>query len=325
MEIRNGGFMAGLLKSLLYICLIALFSFALPRLIPGSPLFVSDSDLHVLNTVLPEETFNSFKEYYAPDKPVVEQLVIYIKNLIRFDLGNSFYYKMPVGEIIAGRIWWTLYLSFVSISISSLLGIPMGLNAARSGGKMGKYLLSFFMALQSLPVFVLAIVFQLFFCFKLHIFPSGGAYTLGMNASVIGFSVDIIKHSVLPLIILVLVELPPIFSLTYNVCARTKEEPYVEMAHYYNLSDSLIKFKYVLKNSLPEILSKMNIQFLYAISGILFVEVVFSYPGVGTLLKVAASSRDYPLLQGILLITGFYGVTINFIFEMIIKKVNPRF
>lgn len=318
-------FITRILKGLLYISLITLLSFALPRLIPGSPLFVSASDLHVLNTVLPEETFNSFKEYYAPEKPVAEQLAIYIKNLVRFDLGSSFYYKMPVAEIIAGRIGWTLLLSFVSISISALLGIPMGLNAARRGGRGGKYLLSCFMALQSLPVFVLAIVFQLLFCFKFHIFPSGGAYTLGMNANIIDLSVDVVKHSVLPVIILVLVELPPIFSLTYNVCARTKEEPYVEMARYFNLSDRLIKFKYVLKNSLPEILSKMNIQFLYAISGILFVEVVFSYPGIGTLLKVAASSRDYPLLQGILLITGFYGVVINLIFELIIKKVNPRF
>jgi len=317
--------MKRVLKSLLYVSLIALLSFALPRLIPGSPLFISDSDLHVLNSALPAETFNSFKEYYAPDKPVIEQLAIYIRNLIHFDLGSSFYYKMPVAEIIAGRIGWTLFLSFVSISISSLLGIPMGLNTARSGGKMGKYLLSFLMALQSIPVFVLAIVFQLLFCFEFHLFPSSGAYTLGINVNAVDFSIDIIKHSVLPIIILVLVELPPIFTLTYNVCSRTKEEPYVEMAHYYNISDSLIKFKYVLKNSLPEILSKMNIQFLYAISGILFVEVVFSYPGGGTLLKVAASSRDYPLLQGILLVTGFYGVTVNFIFEMIIKKVNPRF
>lgn len=325
MEIRYGGFMAGVLKSLLYVCLITLFSFALPRLIPGSPLFISYNDIHVLNTALPEETFNSFREYYAPDQPVAAQLAIYIKNLIHFDLGSSFYYKMPVSEIISGRIGWTLYLSFVSISISSLLGIPMGLKAAQSSGKAGKYLVSFFMALNSLPVFVLAIVFQLLFCFKFHLFPSSGAYTLGMSGNMLDFGIDIMRHSVLPIIILVIAEVPSIFALTYNVCSRTKEEPYVQMARYYNISERLIQYKYVLKNSLPEILSKMNIQFLYAISGILFVEAVFSYPGVGTLLKTAASSRDYPLLQGILLVTGFYGVTVNLVFELIIKRVHPRF
>ena len=86
-----------------------------------------------------------------------------------------------------------------------------------------------------------------------------------------------------------------------------------------------IKYDYIFHNSLPEVLSKVNIQCLYAISGTLFVETVFSYPGMGSLLKVAATSSDYSLLQGILLIVGIYGMFINIIFKIIIKNIDPRF
>lgn len=314
-----------IIKSLVYLLIILAFSFVLPRLIPGSPLFISDSDVYALNASLPEEAFNSFNEYYNPERPVFEQFLIYAKNLITMDLGRSFYYKLPVIDLITSRIFWTFLLSFVSIGISSGMGIPLGLHYAVKEGGRGTFLLRIFTGLQAVPVFVLAIVLQMILCFNLNLFPSSGAYTPGIKAGALGFAADVINHSVVPLLILVLVELPPIFILTYNACSRTKYEPYVEMAQYFNVSEGLINYNYILKNSLPEILSKMNIQFLYAISGILFVEAVFSYPGLGSLLRAAAFSRDYPLLQGILLFTGGYGIMVNILFETIIKKVNPRF
>lgn len=314
-----------IIKSLVYMLLILMFSFVLPRLIPGSPLFISDSDIYALNASLPEEAFNSFKEYYNPELPVSEQFLIYVKHLGTMDLGRSFYYKLPVIDLITSRISWTLFLSFVSIGISSLLGIPLGLYYAVKEAGGGTFLLRIFTGLQAVPVFVLAIIFQMIFCFNLNLFPSSGAYTPGITTSSPGFAADVISHSVIPLLVLITVELPPIFILTYNICSKTKHEPYVEMAHYYNIREGFINYNYILKNSLPEILSKMNIQFLYAISGILFVEAVFSYPGLGSLLRAAAFSRDYPLLQGILLFTGGYGIVVNIVFEAIIKKVNPRF
>ncbi|HBB27846.1 MAG TPA: hypothetical protein DC000_01095 [Clostridiales bacterium] len=78
--------------------------------------------------------------------------------------------------------------------------------------------------------------------------------------------------------------------------------------------------KYILKNIIPEILGKLNIQVIYAITGSLFVESIFSYPGLGQLLKNAASSRDYPLIQGLLLLTCFYGLIVSLVFEIILKK-----
>ncbi|MDA8220750.1 ABC transporter permease [Desulfosporosinus sp.] len=311
-------------KTIIYIVLVASISFLLPRLIPGSPFFFSHSDMYVLNTMMPEDSFKSFVQYYHPDKPVPEQFLVYLKDLLNFDLGRSFYYKLPVAELLTGCLGWTIFLSFVSIGISSGIGIPLGLfYAVRKGGKRTVWL-NVFTGLNSVPVIVIAIVMQMLLSYKFDLFPSSGAYTPGISVSDPGWILDVIGHAILPLWVLVLAELPPIFILTYNTCSRTKNQPFVEMAKYLNIQEHVINYKYILKNTLPEILSKINIQFLYAISGVLFVEVVFSYPGIGTLLKTAACSRDYPLLQGILLVTGIYGIVINLIFELIIKRLNPR-
>lgn len=316
--------MKALKKTIVYLVLVATISFLLPRLIPGSPFFFSHSDMYVLNTMMPEDSFNSFVQYYHPNKPVTTQYLLYLKDLLNFDLGRSFYYKLTVADLLAGRLGWTIFLSFVAIGISSSVGIPLGLYFAVKKGRKRAVLLNLFTGLNSVPVFVVAIVTQMIFCYNFHLFPSSGAYTPGIVIGDPGFIKDVIMHAALPIFVVVLAELPPIFILTYNTCSRTKNEPFVEMAQYFNLQEHIINHKYILKNTLPEILSKMNIQFLYAISGVLFVEVVFSYPGIGSLLKTATYSRDYPLLQGILLVTGGYGILINLLFELIIKKLNPR-
>lgn len=314
-----------MLKGGLSVCLIVLISFALPRLIPGSPLFAAQTDLHALNSLLPEETFRAFSDYYAPDKSMGEQLMLYLGHLLRFDLGYSFYFRLPVTEVITARIAWTVFLALVSLIIAALIGVLSGVNLALAkNARRGKLALRFFSLCQSLPVFVTAIILQIIFCYRLGWLPSSGAYTPGAAVDGPAFIFDIAVHALLPLAILVVAEVPGIFLLTYSVSTRIRRAQYVEMAYYLNLSDKVVRHNYVLRNALPEVLSKLNIQFLYAVSGILFVEAVFSYPGMGTLLRIAASSRDYPLLQGILLCSGLYGLVVNWLFVLATKKISPQ-
>lgn len=313
-------------KYLNYIFIILLLSFVLPRIIPGSPLSLSESDMYILNSKLPEETFNMYEKYYAPDKPMLEQFVLYIKNLASLDLGYSFYYKLPVAKLILGRMVWTILLSIISIVISTYIGVSLGIKAAiNERWKLKKVVLLGFTSIQAIPAFITAVFLQLLLSYKLHLFPSSGAYTAGIEFFTIDFYENVLIHSILPLTTLVLIEIPSIFLLTYKVSFRVKNANYVKMAHYFNLNTKTIINRYILANSLPEILSKLNIQFLYAISGTLFVEAVFSYPGMGSLLKISASNNDYTLLQGILLFIGIYSVIINMIFEALIRKFNPRF
>lgn len=313
-----------LLRKFLFVLLIITLAFVLPRLIPGSPLFISDSDMHVLNSLMSENNFSIFKEYYAYDKNLLQQFITYLKHISLLDFGYSFYYKLPVIELIKKRLGWTILISGVSIMLSALISIPFALKASLKN-KKNRSLFKIMLSIQAVPSFLMAIIFQLLLCYKLNLFPSGDAYTIGFNYSGVHYIIDIIKHAALPIIVLVLSSIPSIFIMTYNLCKKTQQEDFVKMAYFYNISSKDIKYKYILRNCLPEILSKLNIHFLYLISGALFVENVFSYPGMGTLMKTAALNNDYPLIQAMLIIIGLYGLIINIIFEFLIKLTKPRY
>lgn len=311
-------------KYLTYIMTILILTFLLPRIIPGSPLELSETDTYILNQSLPEETFNAFRDYYEPEKSLGSQFITYIKHMTKLDFGYSFYYKMPVGDLVLGRIPWTLIMSMGSILISSFIAIPLAVSRGLKN-KKDKVVLPSMIVIQALPVFLISILIQLVFAYRLNLFPSSGAYTPGMEFGDNGFIMDVIKHSFLPMITLVLGEVPSIYILAYNSVMKVKKENYIMMAQYLNIKPKDIKKKYLIPNIFPEILGKLNIQVIYAITGSLFVESVFSYPGMGQLLKVAAANRDYPLLQGILLMVAIYGVVINYIFEIILKKSVARY
>lgn len=307
------------------VSLVILLSFLLPRMIPGSPLFVT-SDAHALNALLPAETFGTFREYFAPGRPLWEQFAIYLGHLCRLDLGYSFFYRLPVAKVIGARLGWTLFLSLTSVFIAAGLGMSLGVRlAVDEKQRLGEFAFRFVSLWQAVPVFVTAILFQVVACYRLGWLPAGGAYAPDAAGEGIVFVADVIRHALLPLTVLILAEMPGIFMLTYQVCRRISREHFVEMAYYLNIGEQERQDHYVLRNALPELLSKLNIQFLYAISGVLFVEAVFSYPGMGMLLRVAASARDYPLLQGLLLLLGLYGVMVNFLFSLVLQWASPRF
>lgn len=313
-----------LVKYFIYIFLILLISFVLPRIIPGSPLSYNHNDTYILNRSLPEDTFNAFEEYYAPNEPFFNQFYKYLYNLSRFDFGYSFFYKLPVSNLILGRLPWTLLLSFTSIVVSSFVGISWAIKTSLLN-KSSNLKIGMMIAIQSMPTFLVAVLIQGFFAYKLKLLPAWGAYTPGIVFFSHTFYLDVLLHLILPLLTLILCEIPGIYILTYNSSQKIKKENYVIMAHYLNIDDKQINQQFIFKNIIPEILGKLNIQLIYAITGSLFVEAIFSYPGIGQLLKSAASSRDYPLIQGILILTCFYGLIVNFIFEVVLKNNTEKY
>lgn len=312
-----------IINKLWFLFFIVILAFILPRLIPGSPIFISDSDINVLNTLISEENFVIFKEYYPLDKPIWIQFLMYIKQIFSLDFGYSFYYKAPILDVVNSRIVWTVYISMSSLILSTILGVPMALRYAM-GKVKSNTIINIILTFQAFPSLLLAIVFQLIFCYRLRVFPSGGAYSIGVDLNGFKYVMDIVSHSMLPIIVLTISSLPSIFIMTYKVCRKIKEEDFVKMACFYNVDKKIIKYKYIFKNALPEILSKLNIQFLYLISGSLFVENVFSYPGMGTLMKIGALNNDYTLIQSMIVIMGAYGLVINIIFDLAILISKPK-
>ena len=301
-------------KVVFYMSTIVLISFFIPRMIPGTPLSIGESDIHVLNLQLPLETFNLFKEYYNPELSLMGQFMNYLKNLSSLDLGYSFYYKLPVLDLVCGRLPWTLVLSLLSLSVALLIAVPLGIrNSFKGKNNRGTFLVM--LGVQAMPAFLVALLIQIFFAYKLRILPSSGGYSPGREKWSLEFLIDLIKYGTLPSISMLLCEIPSLYILAFNSTDKIKNSNSVKMAYYLNISEREIRKKFILPAIFSELLGKINISLIMSIVGSIYIESIFSYPGIGTLLKVAVSNRDYPLIQGILLFVCSYGILINFIFE----------
>ncbi len=314
-----------LARNIALLAFLALLGFVLPRLIPGSPLTLTGEETDALRLGLSSAAVERFAEYYAPDLPWHEQLARYFAQLLRGDLGYSFHYGLSVRELIQSRIGWTLGLSLSAIAIAVVIAIPLGIRLATSAqGRWPQATISVLLILQTLPDFLLAIIGQLVFSYQLGWLPSHGAYTPGLTKADAAYLASVAEHAILPLAVLVVSRVPGLALLTRNVVQAAKREPYVEVARFNGVNEARIRRSYILRNSLPEILGRLNIHLLYAVAGALFVEMVFSYPGLGILLRTAVSARDYPLVQGVFLVTCLYSIIINTLFEFVLAAVNPR-
>ena len=308
-----------LLKYTAYLLLVALISFFLPRMIPGSPLFVLAGEGSGYTDDVPSAMLEEFEAYYAPDQPIHIQLFRYLRNLSRFDLGVSLSYKTSVYDRIAGAVRWSLMLTIPTIILSTSLGLLLGVSMGLMKKKRGALFVPPLLALQSIPTFLLAALAQIILAYRMRIFPAVGSVTPGMLPGDPGYFLDMIEHMILPLAILIVSEIPAIAIFSYNSTLRVKNMPYVAFARYMNISPWQIKVQYIVRNILPDFLGRLNIQVIMCIMGSLFVESIFSYPGVGQLLRHAINYRDYPLMQGVLLVCSLYGVIINFIFELVVE------
>lgn len=306
------------LKYAVYLILVILISFFLPRLIPGSPLNYFIGEGTGYDNVIPSSVLGPFEQYYAPNLPIAQQFFRYIGNLLALDLGLSFYYKTPVMDCILGAARWTLQLSLLSLALSTLLGVLMGVGIGMMKSRHGGRLITPLLATQSLPTFLVATVMQILLAYRLRLFPATGAVTPGMLVGQPGYFADMVEHMILPLLILVFCEAPSVAIFTYNSTLKIKKQPYVAFAHYLNVQPRQIRWQFVVKNILPDIMGKLNIQAVMCIMGSMFVEAVFSYPGLGQLMKNATNTRDYPLMQGVLLVSCVYGILVNMIFELLL-------
>ena len=160
--------------------------------------------------------------------------------------------------------------------------------------------------------------------YRLRIFPAAGAVTPGMLPGQEGYWADVLAHLILPMLILTVSELPSITIFAYNSTLRVKKAPYAAFARYLCIEPGQIRRKFIIRNVMPDLLGKLNIQAVMCIMGAMFIEAVFSYPGLGQLLKNATGNRDYPLMQGILLISSLYGIAVNLVFELIINRTQKQ-
>ena len=301
-----------------------IINFLLPRIIPGNPAAVI---LFANYHYLPVGKVKLLESEFGLQGSLLYQFERYIIELFHGNLGISFSnYPATVTQLIESHLPWTLYLLGVSTLISSVLGVFLGrLIGWRAGSKSESAVSSLFIGLTSLPYFWLAIIFLLLFAFDIPIFPLGGTYSIG---AVPGFSLNylenIVDHSLLPIVTIVLTTAPA-FALTMrSTMINQNKEDYLLMAKAKGIPQRIIEKQYAAKNAILPVTTHIVLAFGYIVAGAFFVEVVFSYQGIGYLLYTAVTSYDYPVVDGVFLMITITVIIANFIADLLYAYLDPR-
>jgi len=317
-------------KSVQYLAafsVVLALNFFLPRFMPGDPLaYITGDPSADMPVVMSEEARQELENYYGLDRPLVEQFGGYLHNLVRGDLGWSIYFNAPVSDVLLGHLKWTLLLVGTSAAIYVALGVALGVVSGwRRNSKTDTTLLVSILSLGSWPPFFLGMLLIILFSGKLGILPMSGAETPWANHSgVLARPLDIGRHLVLPATALVLTHLAGVYLLTRNSVLGVLGENYILAARAKGISERDIMFRHVLRNALLPIITMVGLTLGFLVMGAIFVETVFAYPGMARLLYDATVIRDYPLIQGGLLLITVLVIAANLGADMLYSRLDPR-
>lgn len=300
--------------------------FFLPRAMPGDPFdYLSDNpDGDVLVVLTPEQK-EALRAYYGVDKPIQEQYVNYLVRLTRLDLGLSIYYKQPVNRLIVTRLPWTLLLVFSGSVLSVVAGIVLGVNSAWCRDRLlDRVIFSSSLVVSQVPSFLIAIGLIILFS-GTHGIPFGGAYTPHVEYSrILERFWDVLLHLFLPVTALFTSMVSDYYLVVRNSMIDTLNKPFILTAHAKGLGHSRIKYLHAFRASLLPFTTYVFTRIGFLIGGVVFIESVFSYPGVGSLISEAVVNRDYPLMEGLFFFMSLAVIVCNLLADQLYPLIDPR-
>lgn len=297
-------------------------NFLLPRFMPGSPLqYLAGEDV---GTMSAQDRARVMREA-GLDRSLPEQYLVYLGSLARGDLGYSFQQRKPVGALLLERLPWTVLLTGTALVLATGLGVVFGALAGwRRGRAVDVGALGFFIFLESLPGFWLAMLLVAVFAVSMGLFPTFGARDVFARLEGTAYWLDVAHHLVLPVVTLTLITTSAVFlTMRYSMLTVLGEQ-YITVARAKGLPERRVLFKHAVRNALLPVATVFLLNLGQAVAGATVIETVFSYPGVGRLLYEAVLARDYPLLQGGFLVITVSVVAANLVADLLYPFLDPR-
>lgn len=290
--------------SVLTLFIIVSVTFFLMHSIPGS--------IYTKDRTLPPEIVKNIQAKYGLDKPISQQYLKMLGNVIRFDFGMSMQSEgRKVNDIISEQFPNSAKLGLCAIFLCLMIGIPLGIISAL---KNGKWQDSTAMVLATIgvtvPSFVVATLAQYIFSVKLHMFP------------VMGFKT--IMHAILPAIALSFFPLSFIARLVRSSMLETMEQDYIRTARAKGLSEQVVVYKHALKNSLIPVVTYLGPLIAGILTGSFVIERIFNIPGLGRYFVTSISNRDYTTMMGITIFYAAFLIIMNFIVDIVYVIIDPR-
>lgn len=301
-----------LVTSVLIVFGAMLLLFALSALVPGDPAAT------LLGPQATPEFARQFIVEMGLDRPLPERLWLFFRNVLTGNLGVDVLSGRPVAGLVLAVIPYTFVLTFAAIGLAVLLGVPLGIFAATHRGSLADNLLAFIsVAFIAVPSFVVAIMLLLVFSIWLDWLPVLGAGNTGDLW-------DQARRLVLPTIALSLGWIGFIARLVRSSMLEVLGEPHIRTLRAFGVSERLVTYKYALKNACIPTLAVLGLGIGRLLGGAVLVEIVFARPGLGRLIYDALSIRNFPVVQGAVLVVVVLFVVVNLLVDLSYSAIDPR-
>ena len=304
-----------------------LLNFLLPRLMPGDPVaaMTAKQAKGLSEASAVKAIYDNYAREFGTDKPITEQFVTYMGNLMHGDMGTSFsQYPRKVSDIIGDAILWTVCLQFPAIIIGWLLGNLLGALAAYIRKGFDKVLMPLTLFFSSIPAFGMAVILLVIFAINLKVAPISGGYGFDMLPNLSWkFLGSVIAHYQLPFWSIVLVAIGGQAVGMRSMSIYELNADYVKYARFLGIKDRKI-VGYVFRNAMLPQVTGLALSIGTMVGGALVAEIIFSYPGLGTTIYQGIAMADYPLISGATLIITVMVLIATFVLDIVYGFIDPR-
>jgi peptide/nickel transport system permease protein len=292
-------------QSLLAIFLTVSTVFVLVRLAPGDPAKAYAGPFATT------EQLEEVRRQFGLDRPLLQQYWVFLKGLVHGDLGTSFSFQAPAIDVVLDRLPYTLTLAVSAILVTTVVAVPLGVWMARRADtrrELGANVAT--IAGQSMPEFWTGTVLLTIFAVLIPVLPASSFATWG--------------GLVLPTITIAIMQIALISRLLRREMVTNFAAPYLTVARSRGVRESLLTWRYAMRNASVPVVTALGTRFAAMLNGVVVVEVVFAWPGVGSLVVRALETRDYPLIVATVLITSVLAVLVQLLVDLCYPLLDPR-
>ena len=310
-----------LLQGLALVLAVVVLNFVLVHAAPGDPV----ETIAGASGGLSPELMAQLRAQYGLDKPLIAQLGIYLAKVFSGDLGYSYFFNLPVSQMITERVPATLLLVLSAVLLAFVVGTTLGvLSSRKPNGLLSQAITVLSMVGFAAPVFWTGIMLVILFASVLPILPVSGMRGAASTGAGWADVLDVLHHLVLPALTLSLVYLAQYSRLSRSAMLDVLGADYIRTARAKGLAERTVLYKHALRNALLPVVTVLGLQFGNVLAGAIVVETVFNWPGLGRLAFDSVLRRDYPTILGVLLFSSIVVIVMNAMTDLCYRLIDPR-
>ncbi|KPU90178.1 ABC transporter permease [Variovorax paradoxus] len=310
-----------LLQGLALVLAVVVLNFVLVHAAPGDPV----ETIAGASGGMSSELMAELRTQYGLDRPLPVQLGVYLGKVLRGDLGYSYFFNLPVTQMIAERVPATLLLVLSSVLLAFIVGTALGvLSSRRPNGLLSQFITVLSLVGFAAPVFWIGIMLVILLASVFPILPVAGMRSIDATGGGLADVLDVAHHLVLPTITLSLVYLAQYSRLARSSMLDVLGSDFIRTARAKGLAERVVLYKHALRNALLPVVTVLGLQFGNVLAGAILVETVFNWPGLGRLAFDSVLRRDYPTILGVLLFSSIVVVVMNQLTDLCYRLIDPR-